>query len=229
MHRIFLSVALLSAAAASVDAQIIRPSTVREPAAWTSLGVGLLDMSGIIDKESNSTWAFGQGFQYRATLEKALAGQAALGIAATFAQMPLTYTPSAAVIPVPSTCDPRCDATANVYGVAGNFHMGGGAGVHQVIQVNIGATMFGNFREEDTGAKLPPNEMDVDVSFQIGYGIGYAIGPRLHASLLQEYGFIVHPNNGEGSNSRMAQSQATRLSIRYGMGTKRAPRPGVRR
>ena len=228
MHRIFLSFALVSAAATSLDAQIIRRSVVDEPAAWASLGIGMLDMSSISDQDSKSTWIFGQGLQYRATLEKALSGGAGLGIVATFAKMPLTYRPATSVIPSP-TCNPECDATANVSSLAAGFHMGGGNGVHQVIQLNVGATMFANFRDDDSGAQLAPTEMDVDLAFQVGYGIGYAIGPRLHASLVQEFGIIVHPGNGEGSSSRTVQSQSTRLSVRYGMGTKRAPRPGIRR
>jgi hypothetical protein len=108
--------------------------------------------------------------------------------------------------------------------------MGGGAvGIHQVIQANVGATFFGNFREDESGDKLPPAKADADLAFQVGYGVGYSFSPRLQASLLQEFGLIIHPGNGEGSSSRMGQTQVTRLSVRYGMGTKKPQQPGIRR
>jgi len=226
VHRILLSLTLLSAPLMSAGSQIlgrVNPG----PAAWTSFGIGLLDMSAVHDKASNADWEFGQGLQYRVTLEKALSGQSGLGLVATYAQAPLTYRPASP--PLLSPCAPSCDATANVWSVAGTFHMGGGLGLHQVIQFNAGATAFSNFRDDDSGDRLPPLETDVDLAFQVEYGLGFTINPRLQASLLQEFGIIVHPGNGEGSSSRTAQSRATRLSVRYGLGTKKPQAPGIRR
>jgi hypothetical protein len=201
----------------------MRIKVEREPTAWTSIGIGLVDMSSIQDRESESDWEFGQGIQYRVSLEKALRGGSGLGVVATFAQMPLTYQRRGTVIGS-EPCDAPCDATANIWSLSGGFHMGGGMGLHQVIQLNIGATMFGNFREDATGDALPPSEIDVDLSFNVGYGIGFTLSPRVQASLVQEFGFIMHPGNGSGGSSSAVQSRVMRLGIRYGLGQKR---PGV--
>jgi hypothetical protein len=64
--------------------------------------------------------------------------------------------------------------------------------------------------------------MNADLSFDIGYGIGYTLSPRAQASLVQEFGFIVHPGNGSGSSSSTVQNRVMRLGIRFGLGTKRA-------
>lgn len=223
MRRHFLFSLSVLLVPLTLPAQIMRIKVERDPSAWTSLSVGMVDMSGVEDRESKSVWQFGQGIQYRVSLERALRGQSGFGVVATFAQMPLTYEQDA---PLTGTvpCTSPCDATANIYSVSGGFHGGGGAGIHQVIQLNVGATMFGNFREDSTGAALPPTEGDVDLSFTIGYGIGYTLSPRLQASLVQEFGFIVHPGNGSGSSSSAVQVRVMRLGVRYGIGTKR---PGV--
>jgi len=207
----------------ALPAQIMRVRVERDPSAWTSLSVGLVDLAGVEDRDTKSTWAFGQGVQYRVSLEKALRGQSGIGVVATFAEMPLTYQREAPLTGA-ATCTSPCDATANIWSLTGGFHAGGGMGLHQVIQLGIGAAMFGNFRDDATGEALPPTKIDVDLSFDIGYGIGYTLSPRVQASLVQGFGFIVHPGNGSGSSSSTVQTRVMRLGVRYGLGTKR---PGV--
>ena len=223
MRRILLSSLSILLLSSPLGAQIIRGAAQRDPTAWTSFAVGLLDIADVEDDDTRSVWSFGQGLRYRASLEKALSGQSGLGVVATFSQIPLTY--SRATILGTGACPDACDATANIWSVSGGFHAGGGLGLHQVIQVGIGATMWGNFREKDGGAALPPAKMNVDLSFDLGYGIGYTLSPRAQASLVQEFGFIVHPGNGSGSSSSTVQNRVMRLGIRYGLGTKKA---GVR-
>lgn len=223
MRRLFLVSLLVLLLAPALSAQITRGAVQRDPTSWTSFAVGMLDVSGVEDRETESEWSFGQGLRYRATLEKALSGQSGLGVVATFSQIPLTYRSVDLLGSGP--CPSGCDATANLWSVSGGFHAGGGMGIHQVIELGIGATMWSNFREKDGGKALPPTKMDVDLSFDLGYGIGYTLSPRMQASLVQEYGFIVHPGNGSGSSSSTVQNRVTRLGIRYGMGAKKA---GVR-
>ena len=219
IHRrppIFLAVALALVAAPSPrSAQILGvPRSSGEPAAWISGSIGLLQLGSVEDGETVSFWDFGVGAQYRASLEWGISRQSSIGVTATFARMPLTYSSMLA-----SSC-PRCDAHADVQSAVASFHMGGGAGFHQVIELQLGVTRYANFRADRIDLDLPP-DADTDLLFGIGYGFGYGFGSRTQIMIVQDYGTSLHQREGLAGGTRTtAQHLITRLGVRYGIGTK---------
>jgi hypothetical protein len=203
--------------AGMAEAQIIdgsRPIS-REPAAWTSLSIGWLTQQDLCDQDSNACWNFGGAPQWRATLDYPVGRGASLGVAATRAKVPLTYEGS---VLSPNSCA-GCDADANITQYFANFHMGGGeSGVHQVIDINAGMTVFSNFRST-SGTRLGGKAVS-DFSFAIGYGLGYGFSPRMQLMLVQDYGLIIH-KRAAGSSQNTAQQSTTRVGLRVGLGEKR--------
>lgn len=206
--------ALLLVSAVTLDAQIIDSRRVGtgEPIAWTSLSVGWLQHGGLCDPDSNSCWGFGSAPQFRASLDMPVGRGATIGIAGTTAKVPLRYDGG-----LLSNCS-GCDADANVSQLFANLHIGGGSGLHQVIDVNAGMTFFSNFRRT-TGEKLDPAKMVSAFSFDIGYGFGYALSPRFQLMLLQDWGLVIHKRmSGQTNNS--ANQTTTRIGARYGLGSR---------
>ena len=208
----YAPIAILVIAASTAQAQIIRSRVSNEASTWLGLSAGLVQMQGVADGRTESTWNFGSGLQYRASAEQAWENQASYGVTATLARMPLVYRG-------PACAD--CDAHANVWSVQGSFHIGGGIGFHQVYEVSAGVTRFENFRDDRTGTKLTPNA-DTDFSFTIGAGFGFAANSRLSFVLVQDLAYIVHQSEGQRNNSsNMASQYITRLGVRYGVGYKK--------
>jgi hypothetical protein len=98
--------------------------------------------------------------------------------------------------------------------------MGGGPGLHQVIELTAGVLQFRNLRI-DGGGTLPP-ERDADLHGAVAYGIGYSPSRRVAITLVQEFGIVSHqrdflPRDRNG----ITQQRATRLTVRYGSGARR--------
>lgn len=213
-RTLFLSFALLAAAAEVTRAQIIRPMRSPTPMAWASLSVGWMQQQEICDPDSRACWNFGGAPQYRGTLELPLGSGASAGIAATTARVPLFWAGNG---PAPNQCL-GCDADANITQVMGNLRLGGGNGFHQVIDLVIGTTMFSNFRATD-GTKLGPGKTVSDVTFGLGYGFGYSFSPRTQVVITQEWALLIHERQ-PGNPNNTAQMQTLRLGARVGLGEK---------
>ena len=213
-RTVFVLSGLLLFAGAAANAQIIDSRRVStEPLAFTSLSVGWLQHGGLCDPDSNSCWDFGSAPQFRASLEMALGRGASFGVAGTTARVPLTYVGG-----LLSGCT-QCDADANVSQLLGTFHIGGGTGFHQVIDLSAGVTLFSNFRTTD-GTRLDPAKTRSAFSFGLGYGFGYSLSPRFSIMVLQDYGLVIHKRvSGDPNNT--AQQSALRIGARYGMGSRR--------
>jgi hypothetical protein len=191
-----------------------------EPALWASLSAGLFQTQAVLDGRTNSAWDFGQGVQYRASLEQAVGNQSSLGVMGTYARLPLTYTDLGQTIDVLS-CGDGCNAHADVISLMGSFRAGGGQGFHQIIELSAGVTRFAKFREDDSGARLRPPNGDTDFAFTVGYGFGYGLSPRAQIVLVQEYGSAFHQQDGlRGGDRRNNQQYTTRLGARFGLGTR---------
>jgi hypothetical protein len=207
-----LVVFALCGGAEVAQAQIIgrEQSFSREPIGWVSLGIGWMQHGAFNDPETGDGWDFGSAPQWRATLVFPAGRGAAFGVAGTIARVPLIFDG-------PTCATGRCDADANVSQVLGLFRLGGGSGLHQVIDVQAGITMFSNFREVDSGTRLGTGEMSQAFTFGIGYGFGYPLSPRTHVTLGQDWGLIIlkrQPNTSQ----QTVQQTATRIGIRFGLG-----------
>ncbi|HKO15753.1 MAG TPA: hypothetical protein VJU87_05915 [Gemmatimonadaceae bacterium] len=207
-----------SIAAPGAGAQIIRPpARPPEPSAWVAFSVGLLQPLTVDDGSTQSTWRFGNSVQYRVALEKPIQNQSSIGLTATLARAPLSYEPFAGGgLPA---CPGTCDADANITQLFGTFHAGGSAiGLHQVIELSLGATLYSDFRTR-SGDRLPPASSDADLSLQIGYGFGYTLSPLLQIELVQDLGLGVHQRTGlSGGSNAVARLYTTRIGLRYGLG-----------
>ena len=213
MNRyIFVVVAVIGASPA--NAQIRRRAPVpSEPSVWVSLSVGLFGANGVSDGASQSTWDFGEGtnWQYRATLEKALQNQFALGGVLTYVNVPFTYTG-----PSCGSCDAHLDLTS----VGASFHAGGGQGLHQVLDASAGAVRYSNLRRDSDSKPLEPTGGNVDPFFTFGYGFGYTFNPTMEISIVQDYGLVLHERSGlSNSESNTLTQRTTRLNFRMGFGS----------
>ncbi|MGH7676935.1 MAG: hypothetical protein ACRENU_00630 [Gemmatimonadaceae bacterium] len=213
-RSLFFALALSLASTEAARAQILegpgRGGFSREPIAWTSLSIGWLGHGGLCDQETNACWDFGSAPQWRGTLEFPVGRGATIGAAASIARVPLVYNGGI----LGNSCS-GCDADANVAQYFGNFRIGGGTGLHQIIDVNAGVTVFSNFRSTN-GTRLGGKAL-TDLSFLLGYGFGYSLNPRTQIMLVQDFGLVIHQRQ-TGNSERTAQQQATRIGIRVGLG-----------
>jgi hypothetical protein len=216
VRRLFL--ALLPFVAADAGAQIIRPGPLRfgEPAAWASFGASLLQPWSVRDGTTGSVWQFGNATQFSVGLEKELSGGAALGLRGATARAPLRYTGStAAGAPIAS------DADANVSQLVATLHVASGRGLHSVLELSAGATLYSNFRARDTNERLQPTSSDADFTFVFGYGLGYAFSPVFSLDVVQDLTTVLHQKTGLGAgDDSSARINGTRLVARLGLGSR---------
>ncbi|MGI9078664.1 MAG: hypothetical protein ACR2G6_15240 [Gemmatimonadaceae bacterium] len=197
-------------AAAPAAAQILeRPGSRSEPKVWISAAAGAMDIAAI--GNAGSTWDFGTGIMYRASLEHTVGRGSAIGVAGGRSRMPLRATTSLLN---------RVDAHATVTSLMASFRGGGGSGFHQVFVVQAGALRFTDIEADDDNTVLDRGG-DTDFAFSIGGGFGYGVNARLTITLVQELGLILHRSGGSSSNANnSAQQRITRIGARYGFGTK---------
>lgn len=215
-----MAAALLPAAPAG--AQILRVPKLRsEPAVWAGLGVGYYQMNSVLDGRTSSGWRFGGGVQYRGSAEYAIGRASSVGLAATYANLPLRYvflTDSAASANGVSSLG----AHANVTSLMGTFHAGGGVGFHYVVDVGAGVTQFAKFRADGSGAALLPSR-DTDFAFSVGTGFAYSPSASTEFFLVQDYGNTIHQRDNLPSDARTnVQQLTTRVGVRYGAGARRS-------
>lgn len=214
-HRIVGVALALAALSRPTNAQIARRQQPIEPQWWTSVGLGVFQSQAVDDGRTASTWDFGSTVQWRATVERTLDRGTALGVAATFARAPLTYSSDSFQ---PTSCT-SCDADANVTQVMATFHAGGASpGFHQVIEIGLGATIYSGFRARGDGRKLDPGS-DADPAFALGYGFGYGIGEFTQLEVVQDLAASMHESTGLPADANtLIRSWTTRLGVRVALG-----------
>ena len=219
-----LALAALALCAAAVHAQAVPPRrpTAPPPAFWISGSAALLQPETILDGRTNAAWEFARNaIQYRASLEYALAS-ATIGVQGSWAPAVPTTVRALGLAERPPLvgCQPQCAASADLLGLSAIGHVGGGVGVHQVIEASAGVMQLRNLRL-DGGTTLPP-EQDTDLHASIGYGIGYGLSPRAAITLVQEFGIVSHQRDFlPRDRSGITQQRVTRLALRVGSGTRR--------
>ena len=165
MRRPLLAALLALVTAAPLAAQIVRPvERSRDPRWFGSLGIGFADPRPVDDGETRATWFFDSGLQFRASLERALRNQASIGIVATYGRFPLTYRRFQPILD-DVECGSQCDADADVVTAQALFHIGGGLGLHQVIELQAGITNYRNFQSSGGETLAPDSETDGSVSY----------------------------------------------------------------
>ena len=218
------ALALLTSLATAAGAQP-RPTrgVSSEPSVWVSGTIGLLQAETILDGRTNASWDFADNtVQYRATLETVVAPGMTIGAQVSWAPGVATAVRSLGLLdrPVLAGCTSECAASADLLGVAAMGRVGGGRGLHQVIEVTAGVQQLRNLRLEG-GDPLAP-ERDTDLHASLGYGVGFGLSSRASVAIVQEFGIVSHqrdfvPRDRNG----ITQQRATRLTVRFGSGTRR--------
>jgi hypothetical protein len=217
--RRLLAVALLAGMATQAEAQVRRRvPRVAEPSMWTSFSVGLFNANDVSDGKTESRWDFGRASnaQFRASLEKAISSTASIGATGTFVRAPFTYVGAGGT----ESCT-QCAAHIDIASLAASFHIGGGVGLHQVIEASAGAVQFRNLTRDSDDAPLAPTGGNVDPYFTFAYGFGYSLNPTSQISVVQEFGLALHESNGLDSNdSNTLRNRTIRVNFRYGFGNR---------
>jgi hypothetical protein len=232
MRRALFLAIVMFAIAPTASAQFGSNSRSTEPAYWVGFGIAAFNGQGVNDGATQSAWDFGQrtSWQYRASLEKAIQNQSSIGIVATFVNVPFTYRSPAQCVNCATggtvggvTCG-SCAAHLDMVGLAAQFHAGGGAGFHQVLDAALGATAYRNLKRDEDGALLAPDKGNTDWSFDIGYGFGYGLSSSTEITLTQDYGLVLHESTGLPSGTSNTNTlRLTRLGIRFGFGAQGPP------
>ena len=202
--------------ASSLDAQVRRrvPRVVT-PSTWISASAGLFNANQVSDGATESTWDFGSATSplYRLAVERSVGRTASVGLTGSYARLPLTYIGNGGA----ESCA-RCEARLDLSSLAASFHVGGGVGLHQVLEGSAGVVRFGNLERKDDGSALAPTGGSVDPYFVFGYGFGYSFGPQVQVSVVQDFGLALHEREGLSSEQSNTLRQRTlRLNFRYGI------------
>ncbi|MDQ3673773.1 MAG: hypothetical protein M3365_05300, partial [Gemmatimonadota bacterium] len=179
MRRIAIGMIIIMASAETLSAQRRVPGIRSgEPATWIGGGLGFFTGNGVNDGRTSSTWDFGSStnYQYRASLERAIANQSSFGLVGTYVRIPFIYSSTAVVPPSGATTCGRCEAHLDMMTISATFHAGGGPGFHQVIEASGGVAQYTNLKRDSDGAELAPAGGNIDPIFSFGYGFGYGFG-----------------------------------------------------
>ncbi|MBA3340543.1 MAG: hypothetical protein H0T48_01775 [Gemmatimonadaceae bacterium] len=209
---------LCIAAATSAGAQVRRPIRIADPSLWVSASAGLFQANNVSDGATASTWDFGQAsnVQFRVAAEKAIQNQSSIGLAATYTHAPFTYHGSAGG----ASCM-RCAAHLDLVSLGASFHVGGGLGLHQVLEASAGVAQYRNLRRDSDGADLAPTGGNIDPYFAFGYGFGYGFNPTMQLSVVQDIGIVLHERTGLNSDqSNTLRQRPIRVNFRYGLGSR---------
>jgi hypothetical protein len=214
LAAVTFAIAWSGVAASRAQAQTGRTRTVStpDPDYWVGLSIGYVEGMTTTDQASGATWQFGYTSQIRATLEKTLQRGTTIGIAAGFANAPLTYTSGGQF---GDGCDGQCRAQADetqytVYLRGGG--LGGYGGLHGIYTVEGGVTQFSNFRDESTNQQLQPMDGSYDATFGLGGGAGYTISRTADLYVTEMLDFVLHHQ----STAIVAQSAPRFLTLRAG-------------
>jgi hypothetical protein len=195
-----------------------RVPNVVEPSAWVSLGVGLFNGNDVSDGRTGSVWDFGRSSnpQYRASIEKAVSRTASVGATGTYVHAPFSY-----VHIVGGDVETRTPAHLDVITLGASVHVGGGVGLHQVLEASAGALAYRNLKSDSGDERLAPVNGNIDPYFTFGYGFGYTFSPEMQLSIVQDFGLALHERTGLTSEDSNTLTQRTiRVNFRYGFGNR---------
>jgi hypothetical protein len=213
-----IAATLALVAAPPAAAQVIRVPVQGAPSAWVSLAAGIVQFGDVVDDgTTNSAWDFQTAAVVRGSIEREYRRGTSYGVAASYARPAMRYTTLAS-----SGGAARVRGAASVASLGALFRAGGGAGLHQVIEVSLGARRYSGFRA-DGGGDLAPEDGDLDFTGGLGFGFGYPLGERAAVTLVQDADFSFHQREkGAGTefDGGIHRSYVTRLGLRYGFGSR---------
>ena len=217
--RRFFALMLVTLVALPAQSQVRRrvPAVV-EPTAWVSLGIGLFNGNDVSDGRTESVWDFGRASnpQYRASIEKAISRTASIGATGTYVHAPFRY-----IGPGGDNSCTSCPAHLDVIALGASIHVGGGLGLHQVLEASAGALAYRNLERDSDNVALAPVNGNIDPYFTFGYGFGYTFNPQMQLSIVQDFGLALHERTGLTSEDSNTLTQRTiRLNFRYGFGNR---------
>lgn len=200
---------VLALASSAGQAQVLplpRPSGT--PSYWVTAGGSFFNMRSFAGGDDGATWDFGDGFQFRASVERRVRRDITIGLAGTFARLPVDITDGG--------CG-GCESDVNMMqGLAlARFGGGDGYGFYNALELSGGVARFENFADAGAG---PPTEAyrTMVPSFAASYGLGYSFWRGLDLALVQEFGLLIHePVEGAFNDTSFPRFTSTRLEIRY--------------
>ena len=194
-------------------AQIIRGGRFgqREPQTWVSATYGWQEGWTVFDGTTGSRWDLGDTQLYGASIERAVSGGITVGVRAHTAEPSVRYVSTGAAT--------ATAADMRVTQALGVVHVTTGRQLRSVFELGLGATIYSDFRERDTGARLGAESTDTDFAFAFVYGLGYSFSPNFQVDVVQDLGTSLHQGtNLAAGEDRSARIRTTRLVARYGFG-----------
>ena len=200
---------------AGARAQIIRGGRfgLRDPQNWVSATVAWQSGWTVFDGVTGSRWDLGDTQQYGASIEHAVASGVTVGVRASTSEPSVRYTTGTGTAPVVREADTR------VTQAVGILHVSAGRDIRSVFELGLGTTIYSDFHERGTGARLGPDKTDADFTFVFVYGLGYSFSRHLHVDIVQDIGTSLHQKTGlSAGEDTSARISSTRLVARYGFG-----------
>ena len=214
-----LAVLLVVLVAQPAESQVRRRvSRVTEPDVWLTGSIGLFNGNDVSDGKTNSVWDFGRASvpQYRLAVEKSFNRNMSIGATGTYMHAPFTYLSDGSS----GSCT-RCAAHMDIVSAGASFHVGGGLGLHQVLEASAGAIQYRNLKSDGDKTLLAPRDGNIDPYFTFGYGFGYTLNQNTQISIVQDFGLAIHERTGLTSEDSNTLTQRTlRLNLRYGFGSR---------
>jgi hypothetical protein len=211
-----LSLALLTILAAlpvsGAAAQIIRGGVgLRDPQTWVSATYGWQEGWTVFDGTSGSRWDLGDTQLYGGSIERAVSSGITVGVCAHTSQPSVRYIATGAAT--------ATQADLRVTQALGVVHVTTGRQLRSVFELGLGATVYSDFRERGTGARLGAESTDTDFAFVFVYGLGYSFSRNFQVDVVQDLGTSLHQaTNLAAGEDRSARIRTTRLVARYGFG-----------
>ncbi|HET8771298.1 MAG TPA: hypothetical protein VFM71_09985 [Gemmatimonadaceae bacterium] len=175
-----------------------RPVTV-------AFSAGLLETQDRYDGQSDTFWALGQAFSYRAAVDVGIRS-GAIGVAASLASVPIRR--------VGGSAPANSDGDIQLRQFLATFRTPVREGFHQVLEIQAGLAQWASYSGTDV---LSDEEAKARNAFAllVGYGFGYTMGDRASISLVQDLGTLIGSSEGLPSGaSRVVRQYTTRLGVR---------------
>ena len=181
------------------------------PSWWASASGGYQWSNIVNDPQTKSVWNFDANWTVRGTLERVVAPQTTIGVAWTYARMPVGVQGVSGGV-----CQPCLgDATISTYGLA--LRSGGGPALHLLYEGFIGATQYGHFSLEGAGATSFSTVKNTDFTWAFGGGFGYSMARDFALEVMYDYANSVHEKSGDLFQRRTTRHYSLRTGVRVGL------------
>ena len=194
-------------------AQIIRGGRfgLRDPHTWASATYGWQEGWTVFDGGSGSRWDLSDTQLYGGSIERAVSSGITVGVRANTSEPSVRYVATGAAT--------ATQADMRVTQALGIVHVTTGRQLRSVFELGLGATIYSDFRERGTDARLGAESTDTDFAFSFTYGLGYSFSRNFQVDVVQDLGTSLHQGTLlAAGEDRSARIRTTRLVARYGFG-----------